>query len=360
MKQPIPAIVSFAFTVLLFASVSTGFAALVNFSGLGDLPGGIFYSCPANVSADGSVVVGFSYSSLGQEAFQWQGGTITGLGDLPDGDFISRAYGTSDDGSVIVGYGNSASGTVAVHWQDGEIYSLGARVATGVSSDGSVIVGYNFLSDPDDKDAVRWVNGEMTILGDLPGQNSSAASAVSADGSVVVGHSQSSVDDDEAFRWEDGVMTGLGDLPGGTNWSRALGISADGSVVVGQSRSAFGYEAFRWEDGLMTSLGGGLYSAALDASADGSVIVGDSGGAFIWDAENGIRNLQDVLVNDFDLDLTGWTLWSAEGISDDGLTIVGYGLNPDGYTEGWIATIPEPATLFLLTLGTLFLRKHNK
>ncbi|GAH22327.1 unnamed protein product, partial [marine sediment metagenome] len=48
-------------------------------------------------------------------------------------------------------------------------------------------------------------------------------------------------------------------------------------------------------------------------------------------------------VNDFGVDLTGWTLRSATGISDDGLTFVGYGLNPSGYQEAWIATIPEPA-----------------
>jgi hypothetical protein len=38
-------------------------------------------------------------------------------------------------------------------------------------------------------------------------------------------------------------------------------------------------------------------------------------------------------------DLTGWTLQSAVGISDDGKTSVGYGLHND-VPEGWIARLP--------------------
>ena len=49
-----------------------------------------------------------------------------------------------------------------------------------------------------------------------------------------------------------------------------------------------------------------------------------------------MRSLQGVLVDDFALDLTGWTLTSATGVSADGSTIVGEGMNPDGFNEGWI------------------------
>jgi uncharacterized membrane protein len=39
--------------------------------GLGDLPGGEFFSHGAGVSADGSVVVGGGTSASGFEAFRW-------------------------------------------------------------------------------------------------------------------------------------------------------------------------------------------------------------------------------------------------------------------------------------------------
>jgi len=168
----------------------------------------------------------------------------------------------------------------------------------------------------------------------------------------------------EAFRWtQDGGMVGLSDLPGGNFSSRALDVSADGNVVVGVGHSASGYEAFRWtQDGGMVGLGdlpgGSFHSNAYAVSADGSVVVGfgdtDSGREpFIWDAANGLRNLKDVLVNDFGLDLTGWTLIDANDISADGLTIVGYGTNPDGNFEAWRAVVPVPGTLLLLGTGLL-------
>ena len=79
------------------------FGATPSFQGRGDLPGGDFESYAYDISADGSVVVGQSYSSSGREAFRWTAdGGMTGLGDLPGGTFSSDAYGVSADGSVAV------------------------------------------------------------------------------------------------------------------------------------------------------------------------------------------------------------------------------------------------------------------
>jgi len=47
-----------------------------------------------------------------------------------------------------------------------------------------------------------------------------------------------------------------------------------------------------------------------------------------------MRSLKDVPNNDFGLgnSLAGWTLGTAEGISANGPTVVGYGTNLDGDT----------------------------
>ena len=56
----------------------------------------------------------------------------------------------------------------------------------------------------------------------------------------------------------------------------------------------------------------------------------------IWTAGEGPRLVKDLLVEDYGLDLSGWELHYAAGISDDGRTIVGAGVNPEGQAEGWI------------------------
>jgi hypothetical protein len=73
-----------------------------------------------------------------------------------------------------------------------------------------------------------------------------------------------------------------------------------------------------------------------------------------------MRNLRNVLEDDFGLDLSGWTLTEATGISADGRTIVGYGVNPSGDQEGWIAVPePPPAALVFAGLAALALWRHG-
>ena len=159
-------------------------------------------------------------------------------------------------------------------------------------------------------------------------------------------------------------MTGLGDLAGGAFDSQAFGVSPDGTLVVGRGESASGDEAFLWQSGPgMVGLGdlaGGIFESVAYDVTDGGVVVGSSAStagpeAFIW-VGGTMYSLLDVLVaNGLAAQVAGWTLSEARAISDDGLTIAGWGFNPDGDTEGWVTTIgfiPEPSTGLLLALAS--------
>jgi probable HAF family extracellular repeat protein len=197
----------------------------------------------------------------------------------------------------------------------------------------------------------------------------SHARDITPDGSVIAGYDSSS-EGATAWRWTESGIVYLGDLPGGGDYSDAQAVSANGLVVVGSSSSSSGPQAFRWTSqtgmvGLGALPGGEFRSYAYGASGDGATIVGSSGHwqtpqAFIWDADNGMRRLDDVLTEDLGLDLTGWTLGIARDISDDGRTIVGYGTNPGGGTEAWMAHIPEPTTLGLFVLVGLAVLRHRR
>jgi probable HAF family extracellular repeat protein len=148
-----------------------------------------------------------------------------------------------------------------------------------------------------------------------------SATAVSPDGSIIVGTVATDPQGRQAFRWieNDGILQ-LGDLPGGRVSSTANDVAADGSVVVGAS------ETFS-EPG-----------------------VGATDEAFYWTPTTGMVNLRDLLIANGATGLDGWTLTEANGVSYDGLTVVGTGVH-NGITEAWVATIPEPSTLMLLSLA---------
>ncbi len=338
--------------------------SMMSFNGLGSFLDVPPFSQGEGISGDGSTVVGrsYSFSADAGEAFRWtKSGGMVGLGDLPEGLFASWAHDVSDNGSAVVGVGvNTNNNEEAFRWMlsdgmvglgdlpGGTFYSW----AYGVSADGSVVVGKS--KSANGNEAFLWTqSGGMIGLGDLPGGTFySWAYGVSADGSIVVGVSRSANGFQEAFLWtQSGGMVGLGDLPGDSFISGAQGVSADGSTVVGFSDSTNGTEAFRWtQSGGMVGLGGldgsSFYSWANDVSADGSVVVGKSRSingteAFVWDELNGMRSLKTLLEGD-GIDLIGWTLTEAKAISDDGTVIVGYGINPDGNNEAFLATIVFP------------------
>lgn len=373
----VPLAIAATFSVAAsFSLPAVAFAA--SFRGLGVLPGGEYpYSKALDISADGSVVVGESLSANGLEAFRWSASTgMVGLGNLGGVESFSSALGVSADGLVVVGGSSSpqsGSRSEAFRWTaatgmvglgalpGGEEYS---SAASGVSGDGSVATGSS-TSDlsPTWGEAFRWTEVTGLVgLGVLPGSEipTTVPERISADGTVLVGWAFTE-NGREAFRWSeaDGLV-GLGDLPAGNFDSWARGVSADGSVIVGSALNP-GPTSFLWAAATgLVDLGrppGGNSSSAWGVSADGLVVVGDAGVAgervpAIWDESHGMRNLVDVLV-DLGLasDMAGWDLELAKAVSADGLTVVGWGYNPSGGQEAWIANLGQPSLVEIPTVS---------
>jgi len=368
---------------LIGGMFSSSVATVADFQGLGFLPNTPKLSKALAISEDGTTVVGYSGidtdKSTVTESFRWTVSEgMVGLGDVSGGISLNLALAVSGDGSVIGGKAHFPDDSPAdgdtgysYRWtQETGMISMGVagtggtdERVRGISNDGSVIVGSGHRKEFFTA-AYKWTEagGFDLFLGQ---DQKTDAFGISGDGSVIVGLKVT-----EAIRWSSSEgLIGLGDLTGGSFDSTALGVSLDGSVIVGRGNSDSGTEAFRWTDsesmiGLGDFTGGGFSSQALDVSNDGSVIVGfgttDFGSeAFIWNATDGMLNLKEILVGSFGLDLTGWTLTAANGISGDGLTIVGTGINPLGFQEAWVATIPEPLTLSFLALGGLVLRRRR-
>ena len=219
---------------------------------LGHLPGAPS-SVPADVSADGSVVVGGAFSAQSREAFRWTAATgMVGLGQMPAAPFGS--------------------------------------VARAVSADGSVIVGNAYPDPPFSVRTIafRWAaDTGMLALHDLPAAGTRGeANGVSADGSVVVGALADGPGDWRGFRWteQDGMLE-LPSISTGGSIAGAEGVSGDGNVIVG---IAYGGSdtAFAWDsahgsrsirsllDSQNVEVGNWDLQVARDASYDGLTIIG--------------------------------------------------------------------------------------
>lgn len=384
------------------------------FFGLGDLGGGAMSSRSWAISSDGSTIVGESQTDQGVAAFRWtQGGGMS----LVEGSGIdgvrSVAYGVSENGSVIVGAFQSSAtegNRQAFRWSTetgmvglGELSGgSGQSVAFGVSADGSVVVGTNIapniwgLQVPE---AFRWDQQSGMVSLNVPPHagesNRSAAHGISADGSVIAGRftAYGMIQDFEAGSWsaDEGWVNYRG--PGWSDRSgQATAVSADGSVIIGSINAPpYGIDThgFRWErsgdtDWLINDAPNEtppfISTVGQAVSADGSVVVGTyrSAGipldptrmpelspnsrAFFWDSEAGFRFLDDFL-HEQGVSFAGWALLEARGVSGNGLTITGTGINPDGRFEAWVVsleggprngtirTTPEPSSLFASAIG---------
>jgi probable HAF family extracellular repeat protein len=371
------AVVALVFSLLL-STLAAAEAPGPSFQGVG--VGGSFTSKAYGVSANGRFVVGVTGVELPgldtREAFRWEGGVLEDLGwltqiriscvsnpcgpDEYDMTNMSEAFAVSPDGSVVgrvcktdwwepdhcAAARFAGSSPIAIQpgvhlLGDGAVWTDGR--ATDITADGATIYGtyHLMLEGLDEYDGIfRWQDPVASVL-DAGVWLGADSVKVSPDGGAYAYTYRS---------WLDYLRhVALHRLGGGTDLGPGFvgDISKLGLVVVGQSSS----QAARWQGGEVALLGdlpgGAEESWALAVSDAGHVIAGwgtsDAGHeAFLWTPETGMRRLADVLT-EHGLDVSDWTLREATGLSASGRTVVGWGISPSGYVEGFVATLPARA-----------------
>lgn len=316
------------------------------------------------LSANGNVLVGTGLTVDGSnEAFIWtREGGLTMLGTMP-GAFYSYGNGVSANGQYVVGHVLSEvdGHPTPFIWsaQDGKVplpRTPGGEQATAkdVSDDGRIIVGGADTEESSslNNQAVRWVNGVLEPLGDLPGGSvEGTAHSVSTDGLVSVGYSTKG-GPLGAFRHHPATgMIDLGLLPGVTGYgsSEALAVSGTGKYIVGTTRSltdSFNVMFIWSQDGGMKDLGrvgnGDYNTKATAVNRKGTVVVGtNTTKAMVWTAKYGTKELRLFLEQDCGINLDGWRPVDAV-ISDDGTTIAGSARKDGVYGyHAYVAVIPS-------------------
>ena len=345
------------------------------------------YAIISDMSADGSVVVGWYDSPGRSSSFRW---TASGGIELITVAEVLANPRISRDGRTIVGTVPDSKGcATAAIWQGGTNWRLlepfsgvvpseqnTCTSAAAVSGDGSVVVGGAYVSRTKVV-TFRWdAQNGMVNLGTFDeGTNSdSRPLGVSADGRTVVGWDYkegfsppgpggAAMNGRRGVIWWDGKQR----LLHAFGWAgEAWATNHEGSIIVGQfhpidqnnnplvRHGASTYKYTAW-DGHFQDLGavpvplGGdqrnYLSQPYAVSDDGSIVVGESGWieklAAIWTQPTGMIYMTDYLTQ---LGVTahqGWYFIRAHYVSPDARTIVGYGqkLAAGPSIRSWIVTL---------------------
>lgn len=262
------------------------------------------------------VILGGTDKRNRSEAGTWRSYSPTnGMQNLGN---TTIAYNINDNGQILASNGNASQTKIYSIWGGHNPVKVGGNMdikyASDINNSGHVI-GETALGTPyiwdmynNRTEKISSITGSATDINDSGSVVGTKRGDIAANGQVIDnGESQ-------AYIYENGTVVELGYVGAGTN-SEAYAINEEG-LVVGSSNN----------------------------------------NAFLWDADNGMLNLNDLLPDGSD-----WTNLSVASDINDLGQIVGWG-TINGETHSFliseIVAAPEPKLIFiiLLTMGVVLFR----
>ncbi|MBW2655590.1 MAG: PEP-CTERM sorting domain-containing protein [Deltaproteobacteria bacterium] len=260
--------------------------------------------------------------------------------------------------------GHSGGNYSSFLYDDGVVINLGGSATRAYAiNDQAIIVGQSEISGV--AHAFIYENGSMTFIG-----GASEGRDINQSGQILC---------QNGLIYDNGVTMALPKPTGYESWSWYAEAINDNGDVTGYLRSPDlprVRQSFSYIDGIISILNVPEERLAFDINNSGQIV-----GTFLGIWENGVvtgHNLFDAInnagqavgggvlydgenyinINTLISPSLGWDLTRANCINDNGW-IVGEGFNPDGDFHAFLLT-PEPATLFLLGLGAVMVRKKQK
>jgi len=284
------------------------------------------------------------------------------LTDVAGGSWAATSYGTTSVMGAQTKQFNasrlqSGSGSAESWWTAGQNTGVLPNPALRYGMDGAVTAEYLHTTSATNRHSFGYsVSGNGLVAGWVrTAANTNMRAALLNNGAVPAGIGQTLI-------------------PGGSgNVSEAFGISVDGNVLCGYDQGTV-TQAFVWTQGgasmtLLGMLAGDTSSQAyvvnnaemvggFSLGSERSAVIWDTTG--VWDTSGQPKKVWDLLAAaGVDLSADWQNLTRVTSMSDDGMTLAGTGTWIDGTARGWIATIPEPASLLMLAVcGLTLLRRR--
>jgi probable HAF family extracellular repeat protein len=272
-----------------------------------------------------------------KHAFLYSAGTTRDLGALTG--TYSYAWDINDSTEVTGTYGPGSDQGYGFLYRNGTMQPMGTlggsfSNANAIDAAGTVVGQSSDANE--DYLCFSYSGGQMTALPTLGGVPPYCDANAISDQGHVAGISTATTDAEHVYIYRNGAMTDLGAGLPNTD-VRVDGINDDDDVIGMWIYGGYaGYTGFLYRAGVMGPLAEG-YTEPYDINNAGVVagyaIFGTAGHAFVWDATNGLQDLNDLIDPGLQL-----TLGAVQGINDIGqMPGSGYRL-PEGTPVAFVLT----------------------